>query len=125
MHRYILYLSLITALITALFFALNRTIMVFDPGYTWWALPLIFFAISLAGHGLMVRSFKGKPDQFMIYFLLATTVKMLLYLGLLLAWFVLSGHQLTMQFAGAFAVLYFSLTILDLFSLLAFKRKNL
>lgn len=125
MHRYILYLTLITALITSLFFALSRTIVVFDPVFTWWALPLVFFAISMAGHALMVRSFKGKPDQFMIYFLLATTVKMLLYLGLLLAWFVLSGHQLTMQFAGAFAVLYFSLTTLDLLSLLAAKKKNL
>jgi hypothetical protein len=59
----------------------------------------------------------------MIFFLLAITVKMLLYLGLLLVWFIISGHNLETGFVVAFAILYVVITALDLVTILRYQKK--
>ncbi len=125
LRKYALILSLLTIVVVLIFNIIHRKFFAFTPASTWWVLPLAFYAISLAGHSLLYRAMKGKPDQFMVYFLLATTVKMLLYLGLLLIWFFLADQTIPMPFVGAFALLYLSVTALDLGSLLGSKRKNL
>lgn len=124
MRNYLQYLVVITIALTGVLFVVHENRYPFDPAFTWWLLPLVFFSISVAGHTLMIRSFKGQSDQFMIFFLLATTVKMLLYLGLLLVWFLISGRQLEMSFVGAFALLYVVFTALDLITILKFKKRQ-
>lgn len=118
MRSYLINLALLIALLTAVLLAVHKWYMPFSPAITWWLLPLLFFLIASAGHSLMIRSVKSKPEQFMIYFLLAITVKMLLYLGLLLAWFIISGHNLETGFVVAFAILYVVITALDLVTVL-------
>ncbi len=122
MSRYILFLSLLVFTLMMLFYFAGFTGMVFRPAFTWWLLPLVFFSIALAGHGLMLRAIQVKPEQFMIFFLLATTVKMLLYLALLLVWFIISGQQLEFPFLVAFAILYVTITALDLIFTLSFRK---
>ena len=123
MRSYLINLTLLIALLTAVLLAVHKWHVPFSPAITWWLLPLLFFSISSAGHSLMIRSVKGKPDQFMIFFLLAITVKMLLYLGLLLVWFIISGHNLETGFVVAFAILYVVITALDLVTILRYQKK--
>ena len=116
--KYPLFLSMLTGVVMAILCLVHHRFFSFTPAYTWWLLPLAFYVISLAGHALLARAMRGKPDQFTVYFLLATTVKMLLYLGLLLIWFFLAGQTIPGPFVGAFALLYLSVTALDLGNLL-------
>ncbi|HRZ41736.1 MAG TPA: hypothetical protein P5228_03430 [Bacteroidales bacterium] len=123
--RYPVFLSLLTGVVMAMLYIIHHRYFTFTPAYTWWLLPLAFYVISLAGHTLLARAMRGKPDQFMVYFLLATTVKMLLYLGLLLIWFFLAGKTIPGPFIGAFALLYLSVTVLDLGNLLKKRNRDL
>lgn len=124
MRKYFILLTLLTVVIMAILNIIHRRFFQFDPAFTWWLLPLAFYGISIAGHALLIRAMKGNPDQFMIYFLLSTTVKMLLYLGLLLLWFFMAGQTIPMPFVGAFALLYLSTTGVDLGTVLVSKRKR-
>ncbi len=123
-RHFFIYLALLTVSVTGLFYLAELSMITFEPHFTWWLLPVLFFAVSAAGHSLMVHSIRSKPDQFMIWFLLATTVKMLLYLALLLAWYLLSGQKLTTSFIQAFAVLYVLITALDLVIIMNISRKQ-
>lgn len=122
--RYPFFLSLLTGVVVVMLYIVQHRFFTFTPAFTWWLLPLAFYVISLAGHALLARAMRGKPDQFMVYFLLATTVKMLLYLGLLLIWFFIAGQTIPGPFIGAFALLYLSVTALDLGSLLKKRSKT-
>jgi hypothetical protein len=124
MKKYIILLSIIAVSIALIIHFAIGSFMPVVPRYTWWLLPLAFFIISASGHTLLMRSFKGNDEQFMTWFLLATTVKLLLYLALLLIWFLLSGHQLSSSFIIAFAALYVSVTALDLSIVAAFRKKQ-
>lgn len=125
MHqKYFLLLSLLTILLMSGFLMSELFLSHFHLHYTWWLLPLLFGLISAGGHSLMTRSVKAAGDQFMIWFLLAISVKMLLYLAVLLIWFVISGKSLGIPFVAAFAINYVAVTILDLVIILRI-NKNL
>jgi len=124
MKKYIILLSIITIVVALLIYFLVGSIMPIVPAFTWWLLPAAFFIISATGHALLMRSFKGNDEQFMTWFLLATTVKLLLYLALLLIWFLVSGHQLSTSFIITFAALYVGVTALDLILVATFRKKQ-
>ena len=111
---YFLLLVVISVLLVTAFGLMNHYIHAFTIHETWWLLPVLFAAIAAGGHTLMIRSVKAHTDQFMIWFLLAISLKMLLYLGVLLLLFVMSGKILGTSFLIAFAVNYVAVTILDL-----------
>lgn len=122
--RFFIYLCLLIISLTVILFIADKNLVSIEPRFTWWLLPVLFFAVSASGHSLMVRSIKSKPDQFMIWFLLAITVKMLLYLALLLIWYVISGQKLTVPFVGAFALMYIAVTTLDLITILNISKNQ-
>jgi hypothetical protein len=124
MKKYMIILSIITVAVALFILLIIGKVMPIEPAYTWWLLPAAFFFISATGHSLLMRSFRGQDEQFMTWFLLATTVKLLLYLALLLVWFLISGHQLSTSFIIAFASLYVSVTALDLSILASFRKKQ-
>lgn len=123
MRKYLFFLSIIVFIVTLSFYLAQKRGADLGSIHTWWLLPLIFFLISISGHALILKSFKSNPKQFMIHFLIAAAVKMFLYLGLLVIWFIISGHKLPTGFAVAFCVLYFSIMFLDIIMVLFMKKK--
>jgi len=123
-NRYFLFLSLVTVVLMIAFRLSETFLAPFTINATWWLLPLLFGTISAAGHSLMIRSVKVASDQFMIWFLLAISLKMLLYLGILLIWFVISGKTIEIPFVTAFAANYVLVTVLDLATVLRINKHS-
>jgi hypothetical protein len=124
MRKYTTFLTMLTVVIILMLNIIHRKYFSITPVYSWWALPLAFYLISIAGHALLSRAMNSKPEQFMIYFLLSSTVKLLLYLAILLLWFFLSGQTISKTFAGVFILLYLSVTALDMTTVLGSRRKK-
>jgi hypothetical protein len=122
--RYLFFLTLLIMVIMAMMLTASMRLTDFHPAFTWWLLPLLFYVISAIGHVLMTRSIKARPEQFMSRFMLATTAKLLLYLAILLTWYLLQNRSLEMNFITAFALLYISITTLDLIAVLKINKKN-
>jgi hypothetical protein len=124
MRNYLTFLSLMILVMIAMFYMVGRHTGPFEPTFTWWLLPVLFLAISATGHYLMTQSIKAQPKQFMNRFMLATSVKFFLYLTILLIWYFLQDRSLSNTFITIFALLYLSVTALDLISILKLNKKH-
>ncbi len=123
-NKYYLFLTLLVTIMIAILYTLHHNITPLKPPFTWWLLPLLFYVISATGHLLITRSIIAQPSQFLNRFLLATAVKFFLYVGILIVWYLLQNKSLTMHFVASFALLYLSVTALDLVSVLKTTRKT-
>lgn len=117
MKHYIIRLLPLTAVVGITSFAMKNWVLADQMTSFWWILLIFFFGLSLISHNLLVKATTGKSDQFSVFFLLASTVKLLLYLAFLLIFHFAAGG-LEIPFLLVFAAYYLIFTSLDVAVLL-------
>lgn len=84
---------------------------------SWPFLLLFFLAFNIIMHRYLLISTEGKPKKFIFSFLLFTTIKILLYLGVILV-YVLLNQPDAVAFIAVFFVNYFLYTIFEISAVL-------
>lgn len=94
-------------------------------GYVTSALPylfLLFIAVNLAGYYFLVKSLERKFIKFLNTFLLFTTLKLLLYIAVLVIYILLHRYD-AVPFGLTFFILYLFYTVHEIVSLFAQSKK--
>ena len=84
---------------------------------------LFFFATTAFIHRFLLKSLESRPNKFINAFMIATTIKLLLYFAIILI-YVFVNRSDAISFALAFFVLYIFYTIFEILSVLPIARKK-
>ncbi|OYT17382.1 MAG: hypothetical protein B7C24_02770 [Bacteroidetes bacterium 4572_77] len=87
----------------------------------WPFLIMFFFVFTAFMHYRLLKATQGRPQKFIFSFMMFTTVKILLYLGLILI-YVLLNRADAAAFILAFLLNYFLFTIFEIISVLKFLK---
>jgi len=88
-----------------------------------WPFVVIFFlAFTIVMHYQLLKSTEGNPKKFVFTFLLMTTVKILLYLAVILIYSMFNRPD-AMAFILAFFLNYFFFTIFELSAVMKLMKK--
>ena len=85
---------------------------------------LFFFFISILSYYIMIKSSEQRFARFVSTFMLATFLKLMLYLGILLIYIFLINRGDAVGFIGAFFIYYLMFTIFETVYLLIATKKN-
>ena len=88
---------------------------------SWPIIILFFFAFTLLMHRYLLKSTEGRPQKFTFSFMLVTTVKILLYLGIILIYVLLNKPD-AVPFIFAFFFNYFLFTAFEISAVLKFLK---
>ncbi len=88
-----------------------------------WPIIILFFvAFTLLMHRYLLKSTEGRPQKFIFSFMMITTIKILLYLGIILVYVLLNKPD-AVAFIGAFFLNYFLFTGFEISSVVKFLEK--
>jgi hypothetical protein len=88
----------------------------------WPVVILFFFAFTVLMHRFLLKSTEGRPQKFIFSFMMITTIKILLYLGIILV-YVLVNKPDAVAFIGVFFLNYFLFTGFEISSVMKFLEK--
>lgn len=89
----------------------------------WPYIIIFFFGFTLFMHHNLLKATQGKPQKFIFTFMMFTTIKILLYLALILV-YVLLNRTDAVAFIIAFFVNYFLFTLFEILAVLKFLQKE-
>jgi len=90
---------------------------------SWPVIVLFFAAFTAIMHHYLLKSTLGNPKKFIFSFMMFTTVKILLYLAVILI-YVLLNRMDAVAFIFAFFLNYFLFTSFEILSVLKYLRQN-
>ncbi|MDA3906283.1 MAG: hypothetical protein PF484_09435 [Bacteroidales bacterium] len=114
----IIIISLITAVLT---FILTYIIPEKFISYSWPYIIIFFLSISLLVHRFLLKKSIDHQGKFINAFMLATTVKLLLYLAIILIYVLLNRYD-AIGFIITFFSYYLIFTSFEIFSILKFLK---
>ena len=88
------------------------------------ALPIIilfFFSFTAIMHRYLLISTEGRPQKFIFTFMMMTTIKLLMYLAIILIYALLNKED-ALGFIGAFFVNYFIFTIFEIVEIMKYLK---
>lgn len=90
-----------------------------------WLILAFFITTTTAFHMITMNAAKGKPQQFIRYYMGSTALRLLIYILVIVAYRFKAGKEATIPFAIVFMVHYILFTIFEVIMLLRFlKGKN-
>lgn len=117
--KQIIFVALIAAALT---YGLSFFIPVNFISNSWPIIILFFLSISLLVHRYLLKKADGNHGKFINAFLLTTTIKLLLFLSVILI-YVLLNRADAIGFILTFFVYYLIFTFFEIFSILKFLRQ--
>jgi len=88
----------------------------------WPVIILFFLAFTVLMHRYLLKSTEGRPQKFIFSFMMITTIKILLYLGVILI-YILINRPDAVAFIAAFFLNYFLFTGFEISSVVKFLEK--
>ena len=88
------------------------------------ALPIIilfFFSFTAIMHRYLLISTEGRPQKFIFTFMLMTTIKLLMYLAIILIYSLFNKED-ALGFIGAFFLNYFIFTIFEIVEIMKYLK---
>ena len=85
---------------------------------------LFFFFISIISYYVLIKSAEQRFARFVSTFMLATFVKLMLYLGILMFYIFLINSKDAVPFIGSFFIYYLLYTVFETVYLLITTKKN-
>jgi len=88
------------------------------------ALPIIilfFFSFTAIMHRYLLMSTEGRPQKFVFTFMLMTTIKLLMYLAIILIYSLFNKED-ALGFIGAFFINYFIFTIFEIVEIMKYLK---
>jgi hypothetical protein len=82
---------------------------------------LFFLAITLLSYYILIKAAEKKFIRFLNYYLLTTTVKLLLFIGVLMTYIMLNRKD-AVPFALAFFLLYLCYTIFEVVMIVGYSK---
>jgi hypothetical protein len=89
------------------------------------AMPFLFFfftAVTFLNYWILIRSTARKFIRFVNYYLLSTTVKLLLFIGVLVGYILLNRAD-AVPFGISFFILYLLYTIFEVIELIRYSKE--
>jgi len=123
LHQFSKKIILISLLIALLTFGLNYIISTNLISSSWPILILFFLSISLLVHRFLLKKSSENHGKFINAFLLTTTVKLLLFLAVILI-YVLLNRDDAIGFILTFFAYYLIYTSFEIFSILKILRRT-
>ncbi len=111
-----------TIIIAALEFYLSTQLPDHLVSDSWPVIILFFLAFTVLMHRFLLKSTEGRPQKFIYSFMMMTTIKILLYLGIILI-YVLVNRPDAVAFIAAFFLNYFLFTGFEIASVVQFLDK--
>lgn len=111
-------LSLITAL---LFFGISFLVPTNYVSVAWPAIIIFFFVLTRYVHQFLMKKSDGNQGKFINAFMLSTTIKLLLYLSIIVI-YVLINRNDAIGFIVSFFVCYLIFTVFEIISILSYLR---
>jgi len=117
MKNFILRIVLLTVAIAVIAAALFSTVLQAHYHNFYWFLLLFIAGITTAVHAVLIRVNKQRQAKFTAGFMLATTVKLMIYLFTIVI-YTFMNRDTAVPFLIAFIILYFAYTVLEIVSIL-------
>lgn len=102
-----------TVIVAVLLYAASTQLEAKWVSSSWPFVVMFFFSFTIIMHRYLLKSTQGNPKKFVFSFLMITTVKILLYLGVILVYVVLNRED-AVAFIMVFFVNYFLFTGFEL-----------
>jgi len=112
-----------TIVVAALQYVVSMQLPVNYVSNSWPVIVLFFAAFTSIMHHYLLKSTLGNPKRFIFSFMMFTTIKILLYLAVILI-YVLLNRLDAVAFIFAFFANYFLFTIFEIFSVLKYLKQN-
>lgn len=106
-------ITVFTVIVAALLYAASTQLETKWVSSSWPFVVLFFFSFTIIMHRYLLKSTEGNPKKFVFSFLMITTVKILLYLGVILVYVLLNMDD-AVAFIMVFFVNYFLYTGFEL-----------
>lgn len=123
LHQFSKQLFIIAFLALILTFGLSYIVPVEFISSAWPFILGFFFAISMLVHRFLLKKAGGHQGKFINAFMLSTTIKLLLYLTIILI-YVLINRDDAIGFIFTFFAYYLIFTSFEIYSILKFLRKE-
>lgn len=107
---------LITVISVIVLFYLSYTQILPQKGI--YLYPFLFFGINLLVHLMLLKGAEKSPEDFINYFLIGTTAKMLVYFIFLIIYIMVISKTNNKSFAAVFFVLYTLFTSVEVLAIL-------
>lgn len=121
-HKFSKQLIILSLIVVVLTFGLTYIVPSNFISKTWPFIVGFFFAITLLVHRFLVKKSGGHQGKFINAFMLSTTIKLLLYLTIILI-YVLLNREDAIGFIFTFFSYYLIFTFFEIYSILGFLRK--
>jgi len=115
-------ITIYAVVLAALQYILSTQIPAVYVSNAWPVVILFFFAFTVLMHRFLLKSTEGRPQKFIFSFMMITTIKILLYLGIILV-YVLVNKPDAVAFIGVFFLNYFLFTGFEISSVMKFLEK--
>ena len=115
-------ITIYTVVLAVLQYVLSTQIPAAYVSSAWPVVILFFFAFTVLMHRFLLKSTEGRPQKFIFSFMMITTIKILLYLGIILV-YVLVNKPDAVAFIGVFFLNYFLFTGFEISSVMKFLEK--
>ncbi len=112
MKKYIIFLSLLSAVMALGIFITGNFISSELVDSVTWILLLYFIFVTLAFHYGLVSSAKGRPQVFIRYYMATTTFKLLLHMGVIII-YALFNKEDAIRVISSFLVFYIIFTAFE------------
>jgi len=117
LRRLIIFSVILSFIAIGLLFLLPKTYM--TPVLPF--LFIFFLAITLISYYILIKAAQKKFIRFLNYYLLTTTVKLLLYIVVLIT-YIMFNKKDAVPFALAFFILYLCYTIFEVVSIVGYSK---
>jgi len=112
-----------TIIVAAIQFAVSRQLPAIYVSNSWPVIVFFFAAFTTIMHHYLLKSTLDNPKRFIFSFMMFTTIKILLYLAVILI-YVLLNRLDAVAFIFAFFTNYFLFTIFEISSVLKYLKQN-
>ena len=109
--------------IAMIVFVASRFLLPDHAGRYTWASLIYFIIVTCGFHYGLLKSTEGRPQQFVRYFMSATTFKLLLHIVIILA-YCLTHRSNAMNFTIGFLVLYILFMIFEIRQAMITNKKS-
>jgi len=123
LHQFSLRLLIISLALALITFGLTYVVPLQFISPVWPFIIGFFFALTLLVHRFLLKKSDINPGKFINAFMLSTTVKLLLYLTIIMV-YVLLNRDDAIGFILTFFVYYLVYTIYEIISILGVLRKS-
>jgi len=120
---YLRNIIIFTVLLAVIQFVLSISIPTHLVSKTWPLIIFFFVGFSIIMHRFLLKSTDGRPQKFIFSFMILTTIKILLYLGIILMYVLLNKPD-AVAFIAAFFLNYFLFTAFEISAVLKFLRQT-